>query len=90
MKERAEKYPPVAGKLLVLADSMPQGIVLHEITTEEAYLSVKGSAGTAASADIFKERAERIWQGGMTIRKKKIINPAEAVTFEIEGERQYK
>ena len=90
IKERAEKNPPLAGKLLLLADSVPKGIILHEITAEGTYLSVKGSAATMKAADIFKERLERIWQGTMTIRKKKIAASVQAVTFETEGERQEK
>ena len=90
IKERTEKNPPLAGKLLVLADSVPKGIILHEITAEGMYLSVKGSAATMKTADVFKERIERIWQGTMAIRKKKIAASVQAVTFEIEGERQEK
>ena len=90
IKERAEKNPPLAGKLLVLADSVPKGTILHEITAEGTYLSVKGSAATMKAADVFKERLERIWQGTMTIRKKKIAASVQAVTFEIEGERAEK
>ena len=90
IKERAEKNPPLAGKLLVLADSVPKGIILHEITAEGTYLSVKGSAATMKAAGVFKGRLERIWQGAMTIRKKKIAASVQAVTFEIEGERAEK
>ena len=90
IKERAEKNPPLAGKLLVLADSVPKGIILHEITAEGTYLSVKGSAATMKAAGVFKGRLERIWQGAMTIRKKKIAASVQAVTFETEGERAEK
>lgn len=71
-------------KLVLLADGMPQGVVLSEIKTEGKKVQILGTAVSSAALRSFENQLKMTWGGELRLAKRKHNSVTKLVEFRLE------
>lgn len=84
LKELESKNPHWEQKLVTLADSMPQGVVLSEIKSNGQKVQITGTSVSAAALQAFEKRLRASWGGQVRLMKRKNATHSGLLEFTVE------
>lgn len=84
LKELEKKDPHWEQKLVQLAESVPQGVVLSEIKGEQDRVQITGTASAASGVATFEKRLRAVWGGQVRLVKRKSNSRTGLLEFTLE------
>ena len=84
LKQLEKEAPHWEQKLVLLADGLPQGVVLSEIKTEGGKVQITGTAVSSSALRSFENQLKMAWGGDLRLAKRKNNSVTKLVEFRVE------
>ncbi len=84
LKQLEQEDPHWEQKLVLLSDSMPQGVVLSQIKTEGKRVQILGTAQSAAALHSLEQQLKLHWGGDLRVAKRRNNPVTKLVEFTLE------
>lgn len=88
LKEEEAKDPHWEQRLVLLADGMPQGVVLSEISAEGEDVLLKGTSQKASDLSNFAGHLTRAWGGLTELKSRKRMRARGSLSLPSAGKRK--